>query len=221
LVPPTKLLALKEWAVLNSALAAGEQTILLRKGGIKEPRFTPAAREFLLFPTSYHSDGANLTAGVAERHAAAAALEPRSLAAVPLAVYCRVTGAWTTADTRVLDALDPRLHVCGPGFLDARLKWRADKPLTLLEVRAYALTPPLQLPATEDLFGCFSWVPVPATALGRVGSSSDSEGEVGAVALAKALAGARPALSDADFAARQALLREGLEKLSDVAPLEF
>lgn len=30
--------------------------ILLRKGGIKEPTFKPAAREFMLFPTSFHTD---------------------------------------------------------------------------------------------------------------------------------------------------------------------
>lgn len=30
--------------------------ILLRKGGIKEPTFKPAARDFVLFPTSFHTD---------------------------------------------------------------------------------------------------------------------------------------------------------------------
>lgn len=30
--------------------------ILLRKGGIKEPTFTPAARQFVLFPTAFHTD---------------------------------------------------------------------------------------------------------------------------------------------------------------------
>lgn len=30
--------------------------ILLRKGGIKEPTFKPAAAEFLLFPTSFHTE---------------------------------------------------------------------------------------------------------------------------------------------------------------------
>lgn len=30
--------------------------ILLRKGGIKEPTFTPAARQFLLLPTAFHTD---------------------------------------------------------------------------------------------------------------------------------------------------------------------
>jgi hypothetical protein len=36
--------ALKEWAPTCAALGAGEQTILLRKGGIKEPRFVPEAK---------------------------------------------------------------------------------------------------------------------------------------------------------------------------------
>jgi hypothetical protein len=30
--------------------------ILLRKGGIREPTFRPAASDFLLFPTSFHTD---------------------------------------------------------------------------------------------------------------------------------------------------------------------
>lgn len=37
-------------------MPASRLQILLRKGGIKEPTFKPAAREFLLFPTSFHTD---------------------------------------------------------------------------------------------------------------------------------------------------------------------
>jgi hypothetical protein len=48
--------ALKEWAPTCAAISTGEQTILLRKGGIKEPTFKPIARDFLLFPTSFHTD---------------------------------------------------------------------------------------------------------------------------------------------------------------------
>lgn len=32
------------------------EQILLRKGGIREPTFVPAARTFLLFPTSFHTE---------------------------------------------------------------------------------------------------------------------------------------------------------------------
>ena len=50
--------AFKEWAVVVEALGAGEQILILRKGGIHEQRgqFTVAHGEFWLFPTQYHED---------------------------------------------------------------------------------------------------------------------------------------------------------------------
>lgn len=189
----------------NAALGAGEQTVLLRKGGVREPRFTPPARRFLLFPTAFHSDGALLQPGAAERHAAAMALDPKGVEIIPIAQYVEVTGAWTLSDARVLEALAPLL-VWGPGFLDARLKWRASQPLTLLELRAFRLEPPLALPRDDALFGCFSFVEMPGLA------AADVE-----AALARKVA----ALDDATFAARQALLRERLAGLEGVEPLEI
>lgn len=41
--------------------------MLLRKGGIREPTFTPKAQRFLLFPTAFHSDAQLLKPGVAEQ----------------------------------------------------------------------------------------------------------------------------------------------------------
>jgi hypothetical protein len=91
------------------------------------------------------------------------------------------------------------LHVWADAFLDTRLKWRRAQPLTLLELRAYRLDPPLQLPSSEELFGCFSWV----------GLAPGLAPE----AVAAAVARRAPALDDAAFAERQALLRERLAAL--------
>ena len=46
----------KEWALVCEALGRGEQTIILRKGGIAEGRegFSFRHREFFLFPTFFH-----------------------------------------------------------------------------------------------------------------------------------------------------------------------
>src|SRR3954466_9814206 len=46
----------KEWALVCDALGRGEQTILLRKGGIAEGRegFGFKHAEFFLFPTFFH-----------------------------------------------------------------------------------------------------------------------------------------------------------------------
>ncbi|HEX8280695.1 MAG TPA: DUF1802 family protein, partial [Chthoniobacterales bacterium] len=46
----------KEWALICEALGRGEQSILLRKGGIAEGRagFSFRHAEFFLFPTFFH-----------------------------------------------------------------------------------------------------------------------------------------------------------------------
>jgi hypothetical protein len=42
--------------------------ILLRKGGIREPTFTPKAQRFFMFPTSFHSEQQLLKPGMAEQY---------------------------------------------------------------------------------------------------------------------------------------------------------
>lgn len=87
---------LKEWTVTCTALGAGLQTVrqaaaeaplaascpthllvlvcvyvhtqvLVRKGGIREPTFTPKTQRFLLFPTAFHTDAQLLKPGIAEQ----------------------------------------------------------------------------------------------------------------------------------------------------------
>lgn len=60
----------QEWSVAVKALGAGEQTVLFRKGGIREPLFKPESKEFLLFPTGFHTDQQLLKDGVAGRYQA-------------------------------------------------------------------------------------------------------------------------------------------------------
>jgi hypothetical protein len=137
-------------------------------------------------------------------------LEPRKLSAVPLPALAFVTGAWATCDaTGVLEATRP-LHVYGPGFLDARLKWRSKEPLTLLELRMYALQPPVELPVREEFWGCFSWLELSA----GDGDALPVSREDTAAAQWRAV----PALSDVEFSERQALLRSALAGL-DAEPL--
>lgn len=55
-LPVTCDVAFKEWASVCEALASGEQTIILRKGGIAEGPggFTVEHRAFWLYPTFVH-----------------------------------------------------------------------------------------------------------------------------------------------------------------------
>ena len=49
--------AFKEWQVIVEALGAGEQILILRKGGIAEGRegFSVQESRFWLFPTQFHA----------------------------------------------------------------------------------------------------------------------------------------------------------------------
>ncbi|KXZ49323.1 hypothetical protein GPECTOR_22g917 [Gonium pectorale] len=186
--------ALKEWAPTVEAIGQGEQTILFRKGGIKEPTFKPEATTFLLFPTAFHTDQQLLKPGVAERYAQALRLDPKAEPVLQLPYVAQVTGAWTTFDPSVLPALHD-FHVWTEQFIETRLKWRAKQPITVLELRAWRLRQPLDLATAESMFGCFSWVDL-----------ADHN-------LSDLMAGAQPVIGDADYAERQRRLRAALAQV--------
>src|SRR6476619_7415983 len=79
---PTNRFAFKEWAVTCAALAAGRQSLLVRKGGIHERggRFDVEHDEFWLFPTRFHQNRAEI------RDEAAAFLESAAGSAPPAGV---------------------------------------------------------------------------------------------------------------------------------------
>ncbi|GAB4817984.1 hypothetical protein N2152v2_005030 [Parachlorella kessleri] len=186
-------------------MAAPWLAVLLRKGGIREPTFKPDAREFLLFPTAFHTDAQLLKPAAAEKYAKEAAFDPKAQPELEFSVLARLTGAWTTCDPRILQVLDG-LHIWGPEFLEARLKWRARQPITILELRAYRyvralarLPQPVHVPAEERFWGCFSWVPLPAAAAHQCRE--------------QLFAAAVPALTDAEFDARQQECRRQLAQV--------
>lgn len=180
--------AFKEWAVICRALAAGEQTLILRKGGIVEEggEFRPDHPEFLLFPTFSHQspdsivpaarrlllelDAEEPEAGtvVFKHHAVVAdALRVKSLSAV-----LRLRGQHIWSD----EIVEERFHRWGD-FVYA------------LFVRVYALPRAVVLPLEEEYTGCKSWVEL----------SQDVS-----------TAGSHAVLSDEDFARRHAAIREAL-----------
>ena len=119
---------------------------------------------------------------------------------VPLRVAGEVTGAWTTRDPGVLDALGAH-HVWSGETLASRLRWKPEAPITVIEVRAYRADDGRRQttlpPDVERFGGCASWVHLPEpVALGT------------------------PALSDAEFAARAEALRSALEAVEH-EPLEW
>lgn len=172
--------ALKEWQVVCDALARGEQSILLRKGGIQEGPggFSIEHRRFALLPTRLHQKAEMLKPSYRDR-VNGGDVEPE---AFHLTHVGEITEILTVDSREVLDRLDD-LHVWDEPYLEMRWNYRPERPLYLLLVRAYALDEPFDLKNTYEVAGCRSWVPLkgPLEASRPVLSNADHAAVVGRV----------------------------------------
>jgi hypothetical protein len=178
-------IAFKEWAVVCAALAAGKQTIILRKGGIAEGSedFRVDHREFWLLPTRFHQDHT--------------ALKPDAAAALPsraplsgnfhLDLYAIVKEVFEVRDLTVLQRLADE-HILSNETVDKRFHYR-HPGLFVLAVRIYRIPHPHEVTDSPYIAGCKSWVELPAPL---------------------STAGAIPVLDDATFTARSQIIERAL-----------
>lgn len=182
--------ALKEWAVAIEALRQGRQLLLVRKGGISEATrdFRIQDRRFLLFPTYEHQRAELLQPPfVADLERVLAA--PRDESRVRIDTWAELTDLFEVTEPWQVEALLP--HYCwSQRYAEERLRWRPRKPLLVMAVRAYALDDPKEIQARPEYGGCTSWLRLPTEAPG----------------------GMRPALGDAEYAARVADVRAALDR---------
>ena len=117
--------ALKEWGAVVNALAEGDQTVIFRKGGLKDGKggFKLESRQFGLFPTVYHPkelDG-TVSTEASKKFVDAKVPDMKEAGRCPSSVVAEVTGAWVTHDASVLDALSDH-HVWSRDVLESRAR---------------------------------------------------------------------------------------------------
>jgi hypothetical protein len=151
--------AFKEWAVICQALAAGRQSLILRKGGIAEQTgvFQPEYSEFLLYPTYFHEHRHKVKAAFADCFAAAERDKPPA-GLLRVQHVVRVQGVWHITDLATALALDP-LHAWTPQVVTQRFTYRTPG-LYVLAVRVFQLPQPVELSERPDYAGCKTWVPL-------------------------------------------------------------
>ena len=169
-------IAFKEWAVTVRALAEGEQLLTLRKGGIREPdrHFEVEHERFFLYPTFDHQRvdlvreshrpelRRALEEGVwADGEPSAAAWtvdgginQPER---VRIRAWAEVSGHFTIADPRCVDALTP-FHVWTTDYAEKRLAWKRRHPLHVLLLRTYRIPRPVTVKVRDEYGGCRSWL---------------------------------------------------------------
>lgn len=153
-------IALKEWAIVVEALAAGEQMILVRKGGIRDPRgtFQLKHREFLLYPTWEHqAEDPQWIRPEFQPRLKELLAQPRDSSTVPLTVYAGVAFCGQIQDPKRIAGLE-RYHLWTPGFFEARMSYRPKEPTLVVVLRAYRIPKPTLHPIRPEYAGCQSWV---------------------------------------------------------------
>ncbi|MGL6074869.1 MAG: DUF1802 family protein [Fimbriiglobus sp.] len=148
----------KEWAVVCEAIARGEQTIILRKGGISENNgeFTPDHAQFWLYPTYFHEPQRD---GIREEYLSLLA-EIEGQKPAPGMVALRHKILVTAVD--FVQNLDELLKFRGKHILSentVRQRYHYRTPgLYVLHFQVFTESAPILIPELEHYAGCKTWV---------------------------------------------------------------
>lgn len=156
--PETSDVGFKEWAGVCDALAAGRQSVILRKGGIDEVSgpgvFVPEHTAFWLYPTRLHESAQGLRESVPADPSTASCPAGK----VPISVFAVAQTAGRVEDERLLDGLR-EFHVWTDETVHRRFHYRSPG-LWVLSLRTYTRESPYLLDVTPEQEGCKSWVPL-------------------------------------------------------------
>ena len=152
-------IAFKEWALVCEALGSGNQSLLLRKGGIAEGKkgFGFEYQDFFLFPTWFHGQLEKI------RSSCAPAVIVENPETITLEYLVHVDWSGFVSDRKKIARLE-KLHVLHDSVIDERFSYNATKVsegLHVAFVRVYRMSPTIQLPMEKRFGGCRSWVQLP------------------------------------------------------------
>ena len=144
----------KEWALVCEALGRGEQTILLRKGGIAEGRdgFGFRHSEFFLFPTFFHEQGVKVRTPNAEIPAA-------RQGEIEIRYFAKLEAQREVTSWSVAAALEP-FHILQESVVRERFDYKG-AGLHAALIRVFRLERSWVLTDTPAYGGCRSWINLP------------------------------------------------------------
>ena len=187
------MLALKEWSIICKALEDGNQTILLRKGGILEYKkgFEIRQKSFLLFPTLEHQ---------AEEYLQSKYLQTYDLLlrgnksediqnkTNTLWVLARIEAIQEFHDHEMLPELE-KYHIWNEKYVRMRMKYNPKKPMNALLLRVYRLPESISVDVQPEWAGCKSWIDIELSK--KYGKSYENDNEL--------LEQSKPVIKDEDF----------------------
>ena len=144
----------KEWALVCEALGRGDQTVLLRKGGLAEGRdgFGFRYPEFFLFPTFFHEQLVKVRTPPAQLPAAREG-------EIAIRFFARIEEQKEITSWPEALALAP-FHILEESVVRERFEYKG-AGLHLAFVRVFRVKPVWVFPDKPAYGGCRSWVNLP------------------------------------------------------------
>lgn len=156
------MLALKEWSIICKALEDGNQTILLRKGGILEYKngFEISQKSFLLFPTLEHQATEYLQSKYLQTYELL--LEGNKSQDIQnktnsLRIVARIEAIQEFQNHQILPKLE-KYHIWNEKYVNMRMNYNPKKPMNSLLLRIYKLPHPVSIDINPEWAGCKSWI---------------------------------------------------------------
>jgi hypothetical protein len=145
----------KEWALVCDALGRGEQSVILRKGGIAEGRdgFGFRHAEFFLFPTFFHEQVGKVRSDAKE-------IPTQRAGEIEIKFFARLEFAAFLDSWEKVIALEP-FHILQREVVQERFEYDAAAGLHVGFVRVYRLRPSWIFADEARFGGCRSWVLLP------------------------------------------------------------
>ncbi len=150
--------AFKEWKVACDEMRDGRQTVLIRKGGIREENgvFEMTDREFLLLPTYEHQKASLLKPDAMKKleHIQAVSRNPNEIV---IDSYVVVEEILTCISEDKINSIADEFP-WNEEYVKMRFDFNPYDPLYVLLLRVYNLPTAVALPVIKDYIGCKSWV---------------------------------------------------------------
>jgi hypothetical protein len=158
--------AFKEWSLICEELGSGRQSIILRKGGIREARagFMFEQDQFALFPTLFHeqAERVRVTFPIVGQKCDMPEYQPGD--EVKINYWAQLHSVWTLTLWDSVSLLEP-FHIWSSVTIRERFDWAqstGDQPsIKMALVRIYRLGETWRINYRREHGGCRSWLKLP------------------------------------------------------------
>jgi hypothetical protein len=163
-----KPVAFKEWQVVCDALESGEQTVILRKGGISEGKlgFQWLHDRFFLFPTQFHEQAEQVRREPDEQLRAFDSPDAED-EGIEFRLFAEAVEMGRLTDWQAIQELAGE-HIWTEEVIRERYEWGDEPGISFARVRIWRLAEPWILANRKSFGGCRSWIGLPADESGSV-----------------------------------------------------